>query len=133
MGKSNSKRVIKGGRKAGQGSKWIRRSTRLAIYHRDGFACVCCGAGAEESATLTLDHLVACEIGGSNDPSNLVTMCRSCNSSKQDKTARQWYRALRAQGINANAVRQRIARRVAKPIDRAEGRRLEQLRKAQRA
>lgn len=31
------------------GSKWIRPEKRLAIYHRDGFACIYCGATAESS------------------------------------------------------------------------------------
>lgn len=63
------------GRIAGQGSRWIQPSTRLAIYHRDGFACVYCGHGAEDGAVLSLDHVLACELGGSNEPTNLVTSC----------------------------------------------------------
>ena len=36
-------------RKTNQGSKWIRKSTRLAIYYRDGLCCVYCGAAGERS------------------------------------------------------------------------------------
>lgn len=32
-----------------QGMNWIRLSTRMAIYHRDGFVCAYCGEGAEET------------------------------------------------------------------------------------
>ena len=66
-----------------QGSNWIRRSTRLAIYDRDGFACVYCGAGAEhEGVELGLDHVKPRELGGGNAPSNLVTCCGHCNVDK---------------------------------------------------
>lgn len=65
-------------------SQWIRDSTRLGIYIRDGFRCVYCGRSARELRMgLTLDHLVPVSLGGSNAPSNLVTCCRSCNSSRR--------------------------------------------------
>ena len=119
-----------GNRKKGQGSKWIRRSTRLAIYHRDAFCCVYCGAAAEDLETaLTLDHLVACELGGTNRPGNLVTACTTCNSSKGAKTTRQWLAYLRAKGISTDSVARRVRRLVAKNLDRTEGRRLETARK----
>ena len=66
----------------GQGMNWIRQTTRLAIYLRDGLACAWCGAAAEDGAQLTLDHLVAHCRGGSNRPTNLVTACHRCNSSR---------------------------------------------------
>ena len=121
-------------RKVGQGSKWCRPSTRQALYHRDGFRCVCCGANAEDGAVLTLDHIVACENGGTNDPTNLVTMCLSCNSAKRDLSQRGWARYLReVKGWDAaqtTAYCRRVRRQVARPLNRAEGRRLASLRKA---
>ena len=65
-----------------QGSKWCRPSTRLAIYIRDGFACVYCGATVEEGTQLTLDHVKPVSKGGDNAPTNLVTACIRCNSSR---------------------------------------------------
>lgn len=118
-----------GTRKAGQGSNWIRRSTRLAIYHRDGFCCVYCGAAAEDLETaLTLDHLVACELGGTNRPGNLVTSCRSCNSAKGALTRRGWLARLAQRGIDTARVARRIRALVRRPLDRTEGRRLERVR-----
>jgi 5-methylcytosine-specific restriction endonuclease McrA len=69
------------------GSKWIRPEKRFAIYLRDEFTCQYCGtdlrsASAEE---VTLDHLKPRIKGGSNAESNLVTACRACNSSRQDR------------------------------------------------
>jgi 5-methylcytosine-specific restriction endonuclease McrA len=111
-------------RKPGQGSKWCRPSTRLALYARDGFCCVYCGASADEGAQLTLDHVLACELGGSNDAANLVTACLSCNSAKRDRTMREWYAALRDTGVDTNAIGARVRRQTKKNIDRKLGREL---------
>lgn len=68
-----------------QGMNWIRKTTRLAIYLRDGLACCYCGASIEEGTQLSLDHLTPYSQGGSHDPSNLVTCCSQCNSVRQDR------------------------------------------------
>lgn len=67
--------------------RWIRVEKRLAIYLRDGFLCAYCGSALQDAAPadVTLDHLLPRSAGGSNDATNLVTACRSCNSSRQDK------------------------------------------------
>lgn len=66
---------------------WIRPAKRLSIYLRDGFACAYCGTDlrSAEPANVTLDHLLPRSAGGTNDATNLITACRSCNSSRQDK------------------------------------------------
>jgi 5-methylcytosine-specific restriction endonuclease McrA len=98
----------------GRSSKWIRRSTRMAIYHRDAFDCVICrrvfpldpfGRG------LTLDHVTPRSQGGSDRPENLITACYSCNSARQDAP----YPA---------PVLRRVRAQTAKPLDRAAGRAL---------
>jgi len=61
---------------------WCAPATRLAIYLRDGFACVWCGAPVESDVILTLDHCIPRSKGGSNTPNNLVTACRRCNSAR---------------------------------------------------
>src|SRR3990167_6318213 len=70
------------GERKWQGAKWCRPSTRLAIYLRDGMACVWCGHSIEDGATLSLDHVTPHVKGGTNDPANLVTSCARCNSSR---------------------------------------------------
>lgn len=67
--------------------RWIRSEKRLAIYLRDSFRCVYCCADLHgaDPRDVTLDHLAAKADGGSNHESNLVTACRSCNCSRQDK------------------------------------------------
>lgn len=79
------------------GSKWIRPERRAAIYERDNWECAYCGQGPRDArnmkqarVVLTLDHLVPrCE-GGDNSTANLVTACQRCNSSRQEKSWREF-------------------------------------------
>ena len=66
---------------------WIRPDARLAIYLRDSFRCVYCCADlhSADPRDITLDHIICKMDGGSNLPKNLVTACRACNCSRQDK------------------------------------------------
>lgn len=74
------------------GSSWIRKDKRLAIYLRDGFACAYCGRDLHGAPyrDVTLDHLNAKHRAGNHHHTNLVTACRSCNSSRQDKPWRKY-------------------------------------------
>jgi len=56
----------------------IPREIRLAVYARDGYACVFCGA----TEPLSLDHIWPWSLGGSDEPENLQTLCIPCNSKK---------------------------------------------------
>jgi hypothetical protein len=69
-----------------QGMNWIRQAKRLAIYLRDGAACVYCGDGIDDGAILTLDHLRPHVRGGGNGATNLVTACKRCNDSRGART-----------------------------------------------
>lgn len=99
-----------------QGSKWVRPAKRLAIYLRDGCRCAFCGRDASMGAVLTLDHLIARHLGGSNHESNLITACRSCNSSKQDATMRAWYKTLREAGRDTTAISRFIRTRTQRDL-----------------
>lgn len=70
-----------------QGSKWCRKDFRLACYMRDSFACAYCGRDLRNAAPaeITLDHLLPRIAGGGNESTNIITACRSCNSSRGDK------------------------------------------------
>ena len=52
-------------------------------------------AYCQESAT-TLDHVVPISKGGAHSKANLVPACKSCNSSKHDKTLIVWLTTRRA-------------------------------------
>lgn len=110
------------------GSKWIRPEKRLAIYARDGFACVYCG----DEDRLSLDHLQPRELGGSHEASNLVACCVSCNSARQDSPQRAWFATLRDRGIDTSKLSAKIARLTRKPLDMATGRALLAARKGAR-
>lgn len=56
----------------------IPTHVRAAVYARDGWRCLHCG----RTDDLTLDHIVPWSAGGSDEPDNLQTLCRSCNSRK---------------------------------------------------
>lgn len=62
----------------GYGADWQR--TRLTILNRDGWICGYCGRAAN-----TVDHRTPKSRGGTDDESNLIAACRSCNSSKRDR------------------------------------------------
>lgn len=59
------------------------------IWARYGNACAYCGAPAEHT-----DHVHPLSRGGSDWPENLVPACTSCNLSKKNKPADQWYAEL---------------------------------------
>jgi hypothetical protein len=104
-----------------QGSKWLHRPTRLAIYHRDGFCCVYCKRGLADGIELTVDHVLARELGGTNAATNLVTTCRACNDRKAAKSVKDFIATL---GKRARGLAARIRKATRKALDRAEGRRL---------
>ena len=62
--------------------KYIPAKLRKAVFERDQYACFFCGKTKEEGADLTLDHFIPRALGGTNEFSNLFTVCRSCNSRK---------------------------------------------------
>lgn len=99
----------RGGRKAGQGSKWIRKTTRRRLYLRDRCECVYCGRSIlDAGVTATLDHVVPCELGGTNEHTNLVTACLSCNSAKRALPLSDFINHLADRGIDPAAVRRNV-------------------------
>lgn len=51
---------------------------RREIFGRDGYACKACGT----RANLSIDHIIPVRAGGTDDHSNLQTLCIRCNSKK---------------------------------------------------
>ena len=51
------------------------------VFERDGYICLNCGCDTK----LSIDHIIPISLGGSSDPDNLQTLCKSCNSSKHTK------------------------------------------------
>jgi 5-methylcytosine-specific restriction endonuclease McrA len=97
------------------GSNWIRKDKRLAIYRRDDLSCVYCGATVEDDL-MTLDHLIAVELGGTNHESNLVTCCRSCNSAKGKMSVRQFLNFLRGRSVDTKLIALRIRKTIKRKL-----------------
>ena len=57
--------------------------TRKEIFRRDHYTCQYCG---NNSATLTIDHVLPKRLGGAFSWENLVTACSFCNHKKGGRT-----------------------------------------------
>lgn len=62
----------------------------LAIFRKSNGICWYCGKDIHTD--LTIDHIVPISDGGSDDLSNLVPCCKSCNSAKRNKTLEEYRR-----------------------------------------
>jgi hypothetical protein len=56
----------------------LSRDVRLAVWERDGGACVQCGATFE----LQFDHVIPVALGGATTAENLQVLCGPCNRAK---------------------------------------------------
>lgn len=74
-------RRVKGALRASLGAISVELLNRLLSE-----PCVYCGAPGG-----TIDHVVPVTRGGTNSPENLVSACRSCNSSKKDRLPLEWF------------------------------------------
>ncbi len=59
----------------------IPAAVRMYVLERDRHQCQSCGKTEQESE-LNIDHIIPLAMGGSNDISNLQTLCRPCNQRK---------------------------------------------------
>lgn len=59
---------------------------KVAYY---GWKCYYCGVGLSRK-TLSQDHAIPLSRNGTNFLSNLIPCCRSCNSSKKDRTVQEF-------------------------------------------
>lgn len=101
-------------------SKASWRKTRTYVRRRDGNRCTECGSDGwiREHVTasgrfvkgrflLVVGHIVPAEQYGGHhdDPTNLRTLCSSCNNSQRDLTNEQWQAAKAARGASAVITR----------------------------
>jgi 5-methylcytosine-specific restriction endonuclease McrA len=63
----------------------VPQSIRFKVLKRDEYKCQLCGITAKGGALLEVDHIQALANGGTNEMSNLWTLCDSCNRGKSDK------------------------------------------------
>ena len=67
----------------------VPRGLRHEVFKRDNYACVECGASKEEGTVLHIDHIIPVSKGGSDELSNLQTLCADCNLNKSDVIQRR--------------------------------------------
>lgn len=95
-------------RKDRRGSKSRLGGIMLQIVHRDGHACVYCGATEESERaagqSLTSDHVVPHIDGGRDEASNLVTACLSCNSRRRNTPLDEWCATIGADPARIRAL-----------------------------
>lgn len=70
----------------------VSKRLRFEIFRRDHHACRYCGATASDTK-LTIDHVVPTALGGTDEPSNLVTACKDCNAGKTSSVPNTWHLA----------------------------------------
>lgn len=58
---------------------------RSAVYRRDGMRCVGCASSWDNGTPLELDHITPWSAGGSDDSTNLRTLCADCNTRRSNK------------------------------------------------
>lgn len=61
----------------------LPESVRQEVLKRDGYRCLECGATED----LSIDHRIPRSKGGTHDLDNLRTLCRRCNSAKNNRLA----------------------------------------------
>ena len=75
----------------------LHRDLREFVLSRDKMTCQICGAvGSDDGSTpirIEMDHIISRRNGGAHHPSNLQTLCQSCNARKAASVDRNFKRA----------------------------------------
>ena len=72
--------------------KFRRQVTNTFLFARDNYTCQYCGRSQSEfkfRECLTRDHLVPLSRGGTNDWTNVMTACSTCNTRKGNRLPEQ--------------------------------------------
>lgn len=62
-------------------SSYISKKLKLKTPNRNDFHCVLCGSD-QTKTVLEIDHILPKMSGGTNESSNLHTLCHECNCGK---------------------------------------------------
>jgi 5-methylcytosine-specific restriction protein A len=69
------------------------KAKRLQVLTRDGYQCQDCGRIVDQPRQAHVDHIVARGAGGTDELSNLRTLCASCHSSRTARDQHAGYRS----------------------------------------
>jgi 5-methylcytosine-specific restriction protein A len=70
-----------------QGYGWAWQKLRLRILERDGFRCQTCKSHGILTPANQVDHILNKASGGSDDPINLQSLCKTCHAAKSKREA----------------------------------------------
>jgi len=98
---SLAKGVARGKRKA------INEKVRYQVFSRDAFRCRACGRGTKDGVKLNVDHATPVDWGGTNDISNLITLCDECNRGKK-----AWVNSVPSQSMQQIMNNQTVEKRI---------------------
>lgn len=74
---------------------FVRAGVWWSVLARDNWTCCSCGRTAkEEGVTLEVDHILPRSKGGTDEMSNLQTLCKKCNVGKSNKDATDLRRSM---------------------------------------
>lgn len=68
--------------------------SRAGVLRRDNHTCAYCSKSSSDGVRMTIDHILARSLGGSDTWENTVACCQPCNSKKADKTMEEWGKPL---------------------------------------
>jgi len=77
-------------RRKGAGGNYVYADIEKQYNQQKGCCYYCNIKIGKGKSAYHVDHIVPISRGGSNDPSNLVLACASCNLSKGDKLLSEW-------------------------------------------
>ena len=63
-----------------QGERYRIATLREAVFTRDGYTCQCCGRSVKDHAILHVHHIRYHSQGGTDQMSNLITVCEKCHT-----------------------------------------------------
>jgi 5-methylcytosine-specific restriction endonuclease McrA len=87
--------------------KFRRQVTNIFLFARDAYTCQFCLRTEHELGfreCLTRDHLIPLSRGGTNDWTNVVTACSSCNTRKGNRLPRECGMRLRRLPVEPHFV-----------------------------
>lgn len=61
-----------------KGTNYGFENTKAMVLNRDGYTCQCC-KGKHKDSKLEVHHIIYRSQGGSDDESNLITLCHTCH------------------------------------------------------
>ncbi len=75
-------------------SIWLKKLEESQGY------CAYCGE-YKGVAQLSIEHRIPVDLDGTNDLSNILTVCKACNNSKGNRNVEDWQRSVRAKQLLA--------------------------------